>query len=181
MLRLFEQRRSVRKYLRQPVEIDKIDKVLTAALLAPSSRDRQPWSFVVVDDPVVLEQLSKAKPSGAGFVKDAPLAVVVVGDREVSDACIEDTSIAMSYMQLQAERLGLGSCWVQLRLRQADQDVSSEKYVQTLLGIPQRYLVEAILTIGYKGEDKDSKSLQDINYSKVHYNSFKMPYPGSFK
>lgn len=180
MLRLIEQRRSIRKYMKQAVEKDKVDKILSAALLAPTSRGRQPWSFIIVDDPGLLYDLSKAKPHGADFVKDAPVAIVVVGDTELSDACIEDTSIALAYMQLQAERLGLGSCWVQLRMRVSDENKSSEDYVKELLGIPEHYLVEALLTIGYKGEQKDVKSLEDVDCSKVHFNSFEMPYPGCF-
>ncbi len=181
MLRLIEQRRSIRKYLKQTVEKDKVDKILSAALLAPTSRGSQPWSFIVVDDPGLLYDLSKAKAHGAAFVKDAPVAIVVVGDTELSDACIEDTSIAMAYMQLQAERLGLGSCWVQLRMRVSDKKILSEKYVKELFAIPERYLVEAVLTIGYKGERKDAKSHQDVDGSKVRFNSFEMPYPGCYK
>ena len=180
MLRLIEQRRSIRTYMKQSVEKDKLDKVLSVALLAPSSRGRQPWSFIVVDDPGLLFDLSKAKAHGADFIKDAPLAIVVVGDTEVSDACIEDASIAMAYMQLQAERSGLGSCWVQLRMRQTDTGLSSEAYVKALFDIPEHYLVEAVLTIGYKGEVKDAKSIQDVDATKVRFNNFKMPYPGSF-
>lgn len=181
MLRLFEQRRSVRKYLEQAIEVDKIDKVISAALLAPSSRGKQPWSFIVVDDQDLLDKLSKAKTNGADFVKEAPLAILVIADTDVSDVCIEDTSIAMAYMQLQAERLGLGSCWVQLRLRGTEDGQSSQAYVRDMFDIPEHYLVEALLTVGYKGEEKNNRSHEDIECSKVHYNSFSMPYPGSFK
>ena len=180
MIRVMENRRSIRKYKRQSVEREKVDRLLTAALLAPSSRGRRPWEFLVVDEPGELFDLSQAKAHGSDFVKDAPVAVVVIADTNKSDACVEDTSIAISYMQLEAERMNLGSCWVQIRMRETKGKKSSEAYIRHLFNIPDNYLVEAIVTFGYKGEEKVGHRMDEMDLDKVHYNRFGIGYPGKF-
>lgn len=180
MLRLLLQRRSVRQFKGQKIEKEKIGKLLTAGLLAPSSRNRKPWEFIVVDDPDLLRELAMAKAHGSTFLKETPLAIVIIADIDTSDMCIEDTSIAASYIQLQAERLGLGSCWVQIRERQTGTGDCSQKYIRKLLSIPENYMVEAVLGVGYKDQDTTPKSLEDIDESKVHYHYHGMKYPGRF-
>ena len=81
---LAEKRRSVIVYAKRPVEAEKIDAIIEAALRSPSGRAARPWTFVVVTDKALLEKLSVAKPQGAAFVKDAPVAVVVCGDPSAS-------------------------------------------------------------------------------------------------
>lgn len=180
MLRIMENRRSIRKYKKQAVEREKIDKIFTAALLAPTSRGRRPWEFILVDEPCELFDLSKAKAHGSSFVKDSPVAIIVIADTDKSDACIEDTSIAITFMQLEAERLGLGSCWVQIRMRETSDAKSSEAYIRHIFNIPDQYLVEAVVTFGYKGEEKEAHHVDETDVNKVHYNCFGMGYPGKF-
>src|SRR5512135_2451683 len=74
---LAEKRRSVKTYAVRPVEGEKIDAIIEAALRSPTGRAARPWAFVVVTDKALLEKLSVAKPQGASFVKDAPAAIVV--------------------------------------------------------------------------------------------------------
>ena len=92
-LSLAKKRRSIRRYLEKPVEAEKIEMLIEAALRAPSSRGFNPWEFVVVTDGVLLEKLSKSKPHGASFLKDAPLGIVVCADPEKCDVWIEDASM----------------------------------------------------------------------------------------
>lgn len=181
MIRLLLHRRSIRKYTGQKIERAKIDKLLTAGLLAPSSRGRKPWEFIVVDDPDLLLELAGAKAHGSVFLKEAPVGIVVIADSKVSDMCVEDTSIAATYMQLQAERLGLGSCWIQIRGRETEEGTCSEAYVRKCLGIPDNYMIESILSIGYSDEKKEPNSLEDIDAGKVHYHYHGMNYPGRFR
>ena len=91
---LAEKRRSVKVYAERPVEAGKIDAIIEAALRSPSGRAARPWVFVVVTDKTLLEKLSVARPQGAAFVKDAPVAVVVCGDPSASGLWVEDCSIA---------------------------------------------------------------------------------------
>jgi len=180
MIRLLVNRRSIRKYKTQKVECEKVDKLLTAALLAPSSRGRKPWKFLVVDDEDLLKQLSQAKEHGSLFINQAPMVIVVIGDTGMSDMCVEDCSIAATYIQLEAERLGLGSCWVQIRERLTRVGTSSEAYVKEILSIPNHYMIEAILVIGYPDEEKAPHNLDELDVHKVYYNKYKIMYPGHY-
>ncbi len=180
MIRLLLHRRSVRKFKGQKIEKDKISKLLAAGLLAPSSRNRKPWEFIVVDDPDLQRDLAGAKEHGSAFLKETPLSIVVIADETVSDMCVEDTSIAASYIQLQAERLGLGSCWVQIRERLDKAGDCSQRYVKKLLSIPENYMVEAIIGVGYKDDITVPKSMEEIDEHKVHYHYHGMKYPGRF-
>ena len=93
-LDLLRKRRSTRQFTSQPVEVEKINILLEAALRAPSSKTNTPWEFIVIEDPKVIVQLSTAKPHGASFLKKAPLAIAVCGNTEKSDVWIEDCAIA---------------------------------------------------------------------------------------
>jgi len=171
-LSLVQKRRSIRRYLDKPVEPEKIDRLIEAALRSPSSRGFNPWNFVVVTDSVLLEKLSKAKPHGASFLKDASLGIAVCADPEKCDVWIEDASIASIYIHLAAESMELGSCWIQIRKRMHDQTKTAEQYIRELLNIPENFNVESMIAIGYPAEIKSPHSKEDLQYGKVHYNLY---------
>ena len=77
ILPLSQKRRSIRKYQKRPIESDKVQALVEAALVSPSSMAARSWEFVVVDDPDLLDKLSKAKPQGSAFIKNAPLGILV--------------------------------------------------------------------------------------------------------
>jgi nitroreductase len=174
ILSILEKRRSIRKFQVQPVEAEKVDALVEAALRSPSSRGRNPWEFVLVTDADSLEKLSKAKAHGAEFLSGAKVAFVVCADREKSDVWIEDCSIAAIILQLTAESLGLGSCWAQIRLRQRKDGSSAEDYVRDLLGLPSRFSVGSIIGIGYPGETKPGHPKKSLEYGKIHYEKYKV-------
>lgn len=169
---LLRTRRSVRKFQDKPVEKEKIDLLVESMLRSPSSRGLNPWEFVVVTDPVILGDLAKAKPHGASFIKNAPLAIVVCADPAKCDVWVEDCSIAALIVHLAATDLGLGSCWVQLRLREHDTGITSEEYVKKLLGLGDNMVVDAVIAIGYGREDKPGHALSSLSYDKVNYNQY---------
>lgn len=68
------------------------------------------------------------------MLADADAAIIVIGDTEKSDAWIEDCSIAMILMQLEATELGIGSCWVQCRGRTTPQGTGTEDRIKSLFG-----------------------------------------------
>ena len=171
-LSLVQKRRSIRRYKDKPVEPEKIDRLIEAALRAPSSRGFNPWEFVVVADGVLLEKLSKAKPHGASFLKDASLGIVVCVDPEKCDVWIEDASIASIYIHLAAESMELGSCWIQIRKRMHDQTKTADQYIRELLNVPENLNVESIIAIGYPAEMKSPHSKEDLQYEKVYYNVY---------
>jgi len=171
-LSLVQKRRSIRQYLERPVEKEKIELLVEAALRSPSSRGFNPWEFIVVTDRDLLEKLSKAKTHGASFLKNAPLGIVVCADPEKCDVWVEDASIASIFLHLAAESLELGSCWIQIRMRMHDQTKTAQEYVQELLNIPENLNVEAMIAIGYPAESKPPHRKENLPYEKVYYNEY---------
>lgn len=171
MLKILYNRHSTRKFLDRKVEEEKIKDLLSAALLAPSSKGNRPWEFIVVDDPTLLEILSKSKV-GASFLKNASLAIVIAGDATKSDVWIEDCSIASILIQLEAESLGLGSCWVQIRNRKYSEQITSNNYVRHHFSIPERLEVLSVVAIGYKAVEKPPYPENDLEWEKVFRNGY---------
>ena len=161
-------RRSVRKFNNKPVSKDELDKILTSALLAPSSMDRKPCNFMVVENKDILEKLSKAKDHGADFIAESDKAIVVIGDSLIADTWCEDSSIALTYMHLRAFDLGIGSCWVQIHLRSKD-GVDSEDIVRDILKIDNHYRIVGILALGHTDNFLKPHTLEDIDKSKIHF------------
>lgn len=169
---LLESRRSIRKFDGRPVEAEKVEKLVEAALRAPSGRSINPWSFVVIDDRESLKRLAAAKSHGSKFVKNAALGVVVCADPEKSDTYVEDASIAAIFIHLAAASLGLGSCWVQIRNRKRDDGSAAQDFVARELGLPEGLVVQAIVAIGYPDEAKKGHSRESLDYHKVFKNKF---------
>lgn len=176
MFKLLQTRRSIRSYKEDPVEREKIDILVQSALLSPSSRALKPWEFIVVDDKPILQKLSQAKDHGSSFLQNAPLGIVVLGDSARCDVWVEDCSIAALIIHLTAASLGLGSCWIQIRKRNHDQNQSADAFVRQVLGIPDHLSVEAIIAIGYPQEAKNPHNPPALPQAKVHHNAFTKPY-----
>ena len=85
---------------------------------------------------------------------------------------VEDCSIVMANMHLMADALGLGSCWVQCRLREASDSRPTEEYVRDLLHYPETYHLEAILALGVIDSHPAPHTLEDLQTDKVHYETF---------
>ena len=154
LLTAVRERRSIRRYDGRPLEPEALETLKEAMLRAPSSRGIKPWRFVFVTGRDKLAELSRAKPQWSGFLADAALGVVVCADEGASDAWVEDCSIAATILQLTATSLGLGSCWIQIRLRDHDEGTSAEAYVRDVLGLPEGLRVECIVSIGHPAEVK---------------------------
>lgn len=176
MLEILRKRRSVRRYKDVSIENEKITKLVKSALLSPSSRGLRPWEFIAITDKSVLNKLSKCKQHGSSFLKDAPLGIVVVADPAKCDVWIEDASIASIIIQLTAESLELGSCWIQIRERWHDDKRTAEDYVREVLGLPGKMKVLSIIAIGYPDVQKSPTSDDSLCYDKVHLNQYGSPY-----
>ncbi len=171
-LDLIESRRSIRKFKDRPVEKEKINTLIEAALRSPSSRSINPLQFIVIDDKTLLEKLSKTKPHGAGFLKGAALGIIVCGDASQSDVWIEDASIASTFIHLAAHDLGLGSCWIQIRKRDHTASKSADTYIKGLLNIaPDTIIIESIIAIGYPDEVKKGHTKDSLQFHKVSFNT----------
>lgn len=169
---LIKNRRSMRKFTDEELTQEEVVTLMKAALMAPTSKRSNAWQFVVVDDKETLQKLSRCKEQASQFIADAALAVVVMADPMGSDVWIEDASIASIYLQLQAEDLGLGSCWVQVRERFAAPGVTSNEYVHDVLDIPLQLQVLSIIAIGHKGMERKPFNEEHLQWEKIHLNKY---------
>ena len=168
LLKLLQMRRSIRKYSNEEISENQLNNILRAGVLAPSGRGIYPVEFIVVQDKTALASLSNSKAGGASMLKNAGAAVVVIGNTAKSDTWVEDCSIAMTLMQLEATEQGVGSCWVQCRSRQASDGTSTEERIKDLLSIPENYGVLAILSLGIAAETPEARKLPAVECDKVH-------------
>jgi len=167
MLDILRNRRSIRSYKDQEIEPELIEQLKEAAVRSPSSRGINPWRFLFITDKTKLKELSRAKESGSGFLKDARMGVVVLAAEEESDVWIEDCSIASIILQLTGQSLGLGSCWIQIRNRMHNSLQSSEDYVKGVLHLAKNIRVECMIAFGYPNEKKEPVLKRDLEYEKI--------------
>lgn len=149
-IELLKRRRTCRDFTDEVVDKKSVEYILEAARLSPSGRRIEPWEFFVVEDKATLKALSVSKASGAALIEGAALAIVVAADTSKTDVWIEDCSIATIIMQLAAEELGLGSCWVQIRMRKDTEGSDANDNVRKILNLPENYSVLSIVAIGHK-------------------------------
>lgn len=146
---VIEQRYSVRQFdAKVDVTPDQVERLLQAAIAAPSAGNRQPWHFYIVRDADLRQQLSIAA-FGQQFISQAPVAIVVCTDAEQSADrygprgrelyCLQDTAVATEHILLAAVALGLGGCWV---------GAFDEARAAMALDLPARHHPIAILPIG---------------------------------
>jgi len=160
LLDLIKHRKSVRDFLDRPVEREKITVCLEAGRLAPSASNSQPWRFIVVDDKQLKDKLCDAAFSGIywinSFCKTAPVIVVVISEKSKFLARIGgmfrgtkyyliDIGIAGEHFVLEAEDLGLGTCWI---------GWFNERAVKSILNIPQHKKIDILIALGYYNREK---------------------------
>jgi len=160
LLDLLKHRKSVRDFLDKPIEREKIMMCLEAARVAPSACNSQPWKFIVVDDRELKNKLCDTAFSGIywvnSFCKTAPVLVAVVSEKSKFLARIGgmfrgtkyyliDIGIACEHFVLQAEDLGLGTCWI---------GWFDEQAVKSILNVPRSKKIDILIALGYYDRDK---------------------------
>lgn len=153
--RILRGRRSIRRFLPTPVEPEKLRACLEAARIAPSAHNVQPWRILVVDDPALKERLAAAAfsglYSGSKFAAQAPIILVLlarpgrivarVGSRiQGAPFYLVDMGIAGEHIVLQAQELGLATCWM---------GWFSYRRARKALGIPRAFKLVAMMPLGY--------------------------------
>lgn len=110
---MIQERRSVRTFKKTPIEAALIDQLMISAMQAPSARNQQPWSFIVVKNPEVLAQLSQVS-SGARHLNGAPLGIItLMKDTEhAPHMCPQDMAASTQNILLEAHQQGLGAVWI---------------------------------------------------------------------
>ncbi len=164
-------RTSVRSFLDQPVESEKVEMLLHAAMAAPSACNKQPWHFAVIDDRKLLDQIPHFSPY-ASMAKEAPLAIVVCGDLNKTldgteqEFWIQDCSAATENLLLMVNALDLGAVWTALYPLE-------ERYrgMQELLALPSNLIPLNTIVIGYPKKKTTAKDKWDeANISLNGYN-----------
>ena len=162
-------RTSVRSWTEQPVEQEKVETMLKAAMAAPTAVNKQPWHFVVLNDRAALDALAENTGRGGGMLRRAPLAIVTCGDMNLAlegggrDFWIEDVSAATENLLLAAHALGLGAVWT--GAYPAQERVQA---ISSALKLPDNLIPLAVVLIGYPAESPTPKD--KWNPAKVTYN-----------
>ncbi|GAU09600.1 nitroreductase family protein [Desulfoplanes formicivorans] len=167
MLDLLRTRRSIRAFDARPVAPELVAALKEAVLRAPSSRSLNPWHFLFVTNTSLLATLATCKPHGAGFLKNAPLGVVVCADPSLCDVWVEDASIASLILHLTAHSLGLGSCWIQVRKRMHEQGAPASDYIKQVLDLPDHLEVESIIAMGYPKESPKGHPKESLLWDRI--------------
>lgn len=158
-------RRSIRKYIQKEVPEELIDKILEAAMYAPTARNTQSWQFVVIKDRTLLDKLAVVHPY-AKMLKYAPLAVLVCGDKSIEDDeayLNQNCSAATQSLMLGAHALGLGSVWLGVYPKAERIDP-----IRELLKIPTHILPISLISVGWPDEVRETP--QRFDRSKIHLN-----------
>lgn len=154
---------SVRKYQDKPVEREKIDAILRAAMQAPSAGNQQPWEFYVVTRRALIEKLAAVSPY-AGCTKGAP-AVIVAAYREdcmMPEYVQIDLSIAMENLWLQTDKQGLGGVW--LGIAPIEERMRA---VEEIMDMPKGLRAFATFPVGYPAENRRQQNRYDEN--RIHW------------
>lgn len=172
LLDVMRKRRSVRSYTSEDINEEKLNKILEAGLLSASGRAIRPWEMIVIRNKDTLCKMAASRDHGAKMLEGANAAVVVIADETKTDVWTEDCSIVMTNMHLMASSLGVGSCWIQGRLRRSAGEDSTEDYVRKLLGFPENYRLEATLSLGMPENVPEPGKVTEKLWEKIHREVF---------
>lgn len=163
-LETIAQRKSVRRYTEQKVSKDTIDMLLRAAMAAPSSMDRRPWHFIVLEDRQAMDSLAANLPYAA-MLAHVPQALIVCGDSDISESWYIDCSAATQNFLLAAQATGLAAVWTGVH-------PSAERtaLVQQALGLPANIIPLNVIPFGYGDGIEEAKDKYDA--SRIHYNQW---------
>jgi len=154
-------RREIREYLDKPIPQESLEQILEAGRLAPSSKNSQPWHFIVIRDKGILRKISDLTPTGK-HIAQAPLAIAILMDGAKLPEI--DGARATQNMVLAAWSLGIGSCWV---------TNFYDDGVKDLLGVPQRMKLVTVMPFGYPTEPKTTrKKIRKPMSEILHYEKF---------
>ena len=160
-------RRSIRKYANRPIESEKLDRILRAAMQAPSAGNQQPWEFLVVQEPELLEQLSSMSPY-AGPIKGAAAAIVLLGNEahmRFPENWQMDLSAAAENILLEAVHLDLGAVWLGVAPLE-----DRMGYVSKLFNLPKTIRPFGVIAMGYPAAE--NKFVDRYDERRVHFDKF---------
>lgn len=162
-LKAIQTRRSIRKYTEQPIEREKIEILLKAAMSAPSAGNQQPWDFIVVTEKETINKVRQVHRH-AGPLEGAPLCIIICGNLQKEKLWasklhkifkikpkywVLDCSAATENILLAAHAIGLGAVWIGIYPGQ-----DRMRYISRIFGLPRHIKPMAVISIGYPAEEK---------------------------
>jgi nitroreductase len=168
-------RRSIRAFLDQPVEAEKTETLLKAAMYAPSALNEQPWRFVVITDRSLFAQIMRVYPY-AGMLRSAPLAILVCGDLNLEKApgnWVLDCASATQNMLLAAHAIGLGAVWSGIYPEQDRMHA-----LTAMLHLPHEVIPFALVAVGYAASTHPPKPPERFHLDRVCCNDWNNRYRG---
>ncbi len=177
-LDLVKERTSVRRFQQRAVEQNDIITCIEAARLAPSAENVQPWRFVVLDDPQRIEEFSQKVFSGlyrfTRWAGKAPVLITIFAEldwlanrlgKQIQGThyYLLDIGIAGEHLVLQAQQLGLGTCWI---------GWFNAGKAAKILGVPRSWRAVSLIAMGYPRDEvkniKQKKKMEEILFFN-HY------------
>ena len=161
-------RRSIRKYSSQEISDEIIEKIIKAAMYAPSAVNKQPWHFIAVNDVKLFEKIMEVHPH-AKMLREAKLAIIICGDTNLAHGegiyWPVDCAAATENMLLAAHGLGLGAVWLGVYPR--EERISG---IEKLFNLPANIKPFSIISLGYPAEKKEQTDR--FNTDRIHYNKW---------
>ena len=155
-------RRSIRRFRPDPIEKEKVDLLLHAAMAAPSANNSKPWHFITVQNRQLLDDLANTHPY-AKMCFEATLAIVVCANPTLSpNYWVQDCSASTENILLAGTSMGLGTVWLGVHPR-----LERKEKLKRLFNIPDKIEILSIVALGYPTEKKPSRSQFDPN--RVHH------------
>ncbi|MGQ9677914.1 MAG: nitroreductase family protein [bacterium] len=155
-------RRSVRDYFDRPVDDKDVVALLEAAMAAPSARNLKPWHFIMIRNRETLRRITEIHPA-AQMLHQAPLAIAVCGDKDVSPSFwVQDCAAATENILIAAAMLGLGAVWLGVHPRE-----EREKLLKELLEVPENYGLLCVVSVGVPKVTPEPRT--QFEPSRVHW------------
>lgn len=167
-LDIVRRRRSTREFSGAQLSETEVVDLVRPALMAPSSKNKRAWELTLTDDAAALAALAACKHGGARFLGSAALAIVVCGRTDLSDVWVEDASVVATTLLYQAEAMGLGACWVQVRGRSRKDGTPAASVVRETLDLPPGQEPLCIIAVGKKAAQLPARDTDDLPWEKVH-------------
>ena len=161
-------RRSVRKYTDKKIESDVVERLMRAAMQAPSATNQQPWEFIVIDDKETIVKLADFSQY-AKMLPGAPLAMIVLEKQGMRAPRFteQDLGAAVQNLMLQAVKEELGTVWMGV-----GKGSERETFLTEMFNLPETVKPFAVLAIGYPAEENANRFVDRYDETRVHYNKY---------
>ena len=153
VLQLIMKRRSIRLFTGEPVSREQLETLLKAAMAAPSSRDGQPWRFIVVTDKAKIKAICEAHPY-AGFGTTAGAVIIPFCKKSSKYSLFQDMAAATQNLLLAAAGIGLGATWCGM-------NEERQRLIKPLVGLPDELWAFAVIPVGVPAERKPPRTQYD--------------------